>query len=115
MIPSKNKQKFYDRFGEVYYLREFDFLPEPIVMYPQNLKYDYIEGCIAEKYGYGKLFYTREEAANASNKVREMFGMPKIDLSDWINLATSQLHGLCEYEVANAELRQRKLLKNCLI
>lgn len=106
MIPSKNRQKFYDRFGEVYYLREFDFLPEPIVIYPQNLKYGYIEGCIAEKHGYGKLFYTREEAADASNRVRETLGLPKWDSSDWVKGSYTQDYGLRENEVTNEELRK---------
>ena len=106
MIPQKNRQKFYDRFGEVYYLRDFDFLPEPIVNYPENLKYSYILGCLNNLPNYGRLFQTRREAAEASNRVRETLGLPKWDSSDWVKGGYAQDYGLRENEVANEELRK---------
>lgn len=106
MIPQKNRQKFYDRFGEVYYLRAFDFLPEPIANYPENLKYSYILGCLNNLPDYGRVFQTRREAAEASNRVRETLGLPKWDSSDWVKGGYAQDYGLHENEVANEELRE---------
>ena len=80
MIPRNNQEKFIEKFGHLWYLRDFDFLPEPLELYMHNLKYSYINECLMMHVG--KIFITKEEAIEASRKIRNQLGLVKFRYND---------------------------------
>ena len=72
MIPNKNPKEFVDTFGEWWYLREFDYLPEPLELYNRNITLEFM---LEAKQGTFDLFKTKEEAIIASLLIRLQRGM----------------------------------------
>lgn len=77
MIPSKNPKKFVEEYGNWWYLREFDYLPEPLEYYDRNLNPSALcfIMCSAKESGCWRLFDNEEEAKKASCRVRETLGL----------------------------------------
>lgn len=72
MIPSKNPQKFVKDYGHWWFLREFDYFPEPLEYYDKNLSVSALELIMDSKESYRwRLFDNEKDAKEASNKVRE--------------------------------------------
>ena len=72
MIPKNNQQKFIEKYGELYYIREFDYLPEPLKYYDRNISTEFMKNV---EEGHFELFKTKEEAANASYEIRRLRGI----------------------------------------
>lgn len=73
MIPRDNRNLFKNRYGEWWYLREFDYLPESILDYSKNISASFIHSWKKDKVF--DLFETKEEAIAASYKIRRERGL----------------------------------------
>lgn len=71
MTPRNNPKKFVQKWGNLWYLREFDYLPEHLAFYPHNLRKEQIE------YGVKNwaFFNDYEKAVQASIEVRKVLGL----------------------------------------
>ena len=49
MVPKNNKEEFIKRYGNWWYLREFDFLPENLANYEQNMTAERMEIALSYK------------------------------------------------------------------
>lgn len=85
MIPRNNPEKFLKDVGRWWYIREFDYLPEPLEYYSKNLSTSAINLIINSQHGYRsewRLFKSYADAKKASNDIRKTLGLkPKfVDL-----------------------------------
>lgn len=67
MVPRNNPKKFVERWGEWWYIREFDYLPEPLKYYDRNISTLFMREAAN---GHFDLFRTREAAMDASYHIR---------------------------------------------
>lgn len=79
MLNIEEQKKFVETFGNRWYLRDLDYLPEPLECYPHNLK----SSCVKElnEGKVGRIFNSWDDACEASNKVREILGLEKYDFN----------------------------------
>ena len=68
MIPKNNPEKFITTYGNWWYLREFDYLPEPLEYYNKNISSEFMS-CVKE--GKFDLFQSLEDAKLASYEIRK--------------------------------------------
>ena len=80
MVPCNNPEEFVREHGHWWYLREFDFLPEPLEFYDGYLSSNAIELIYESRFNYKKwaLFTTLKDAREASNKVRKTLGLEEL-------------------------------------
>lgn len=77
MIPNKNPKRFIEEYGNWWYLREFDYFPEPLEYYNKELNHNAIQLILNSKErdcGW-RLFDNIMDAKKASNEVREALGL----------------------------------------
>ena len=72
MIPRNNPEKFIERWGNWWYIREFDYLPEPLEYYERNITTEFMNE-VAK--GTFELFRTKEKALEASYQIRKFRNM----------------------------------------
>lgn len=73
MVPNKNPEKFVEKYGQKWFLREFDFLPERLEFYNRNLSKDAINEI--QRGVNWKVFDNLEEAKKASDAARVAVGL----------------------------------------
>ena len=80
MVPCNNPEEFIIKHGHWWYLREFDFLPEPLEFYDGYLSRESMELIYGSQFSYKKwaLFTTLKEARKASNNVRKILGLDEL-------------------------------------
>ena len=72
MVPTKNKEEFLNRYGKLWYLREFDYLPQELTYYDKNLTKDFFI-CVNKRLF--EIFDNKEDAYEASYQVRKLRGI----------------------------------------
>lgn len=72
MIPKNNIELFVRKYGHLWFLRDFDYLPERLEYYDRCLSTEFMKE--VEK-GNFKVFKTEEEARAASKQVRSVLGL----------------------------------------
>jgi hypothetical protein len=75
MIPKKDIERFEKTYGEWWFLREFDFLPEKLSYYGMNITSEFFDEARKNNF---LLFRFREEAEKVSDEVRELTGIAKM-------------------------------------
>lgn len=71
MIPRNNPEKFVEKYGDLWYLREFDYLPEQLKYYSHNIRANFMKNVQKEDRLFD-IFHTREEAQKASDDIRRV-------------------------------------------
>ena len=72
MIPRNNQKKFIEEYGHLWYIREFDYLPEPLEYYDRNISTLFMREAAK---GLFELFRTKESADEASYQIRKERGI----------------------------------------
>lgn len=77
MVPAKNRELFKKRYGEFWFLRDFDYRPMSILDYTGSVSAFFVHYCLNCLDGKIKdrnfdLFATREEAERASQDIRTL-------------------------------------------
>lgn len=69
MIPKNNPEKFVKQYGKWWYLREFDYLPEPLEYYENNITLQFMQEVHKGRFD---IFSSKEEALEASYQIRKL-------------------------------------------
>ena len=78
MIPKNNKEEFIKRYGNWWYLREFDFFPQNLADYEQNMTTERMEIALSFKKPWA-IYGNYHDAVQASIEVRQKLGLPQLD------------------------------------
>ena len=79
MVPLKNKKKFVQEYGNLWYLREFDHLPEPLELYDKDINDTVLELIKDGKFDGWAIFNSLGDAKSASAAVRRLLGISCIN------------------------------------
>lgn len=77
MIPKNNKDKFIEKYGNLWYLREFDFMPENLADYHNNLTESRMKIALSEPKKWA-IYDNYDKALAASIKVRVALGLTSV-------------------------------------
>lgn len=80
MIPKNNKKKFIEKYGNWWYLRDFDFLVENLANSGYNMTVERMKVIMGKKSW--AVYDNYNEAVEASKKVRSALGLPLATYSD---------------------------------
>lgn len=80
MIPKNNKKKFIEKYGNWWYLRDFDFLVENLANSGYNMTVERMKVIMGKKSW--AVYDNYYEAVEASKKVRSALGLPLATYSD---------------------------------
>lgn len=69
MIPINNPEKFIEKHGKWWYLREFDYLPAPLEYYNMNITKKFMQEVSHSNF---ELFRSKEKALEASYQIRKL-------------------------------------------
>ena len=75
MIPKNNKEKFVEKYGNWWYLRDLDFLVENLADCEYNMTYERMDIVFDGKLW--AVYDNYDEAVEASKKVRRVLGLPE--------------------------------------
>ena len=75
-MNSEEQKKFVERYGHNWYLRDFDYLPEPLENCPHNISDRYMKTLMEGETAI--IFDSLEDAYTASNNVRTALGLSTI-------------------------------------
>lgn len=79
MIPLKNKKKFVQEYGNLWYLREFDHLPEPLELYDKDISDTILKLIKGGTWDGWAIFNSIGDAKSASAAVRHLLGISRIN------------------------------------
>jgi len=77
MIPKNNKDKFIEKYGNLWYLREFDFMPENLADYHQNMTEARMKIALSEPKKWA-IYDDYDKAMMASITVRMALGLHEV-------------------------------------
>lgn len=69
MIPINDPEKFVERWGNWWYIREFDYLPAPLEYYNMNITSKFMQEVVHRNF---ELFRSKEEALETSYQIRKL-------------------------------------------
>ena len=85
MVPKNNPTKFIDAYGDWWFIREFDYLPQQLKYYDKSITQEFMKYALLNKFD---LFANKEEALEASYQIRKFRNIKPYSFDEklWLNI-----------------------------